>query len=614
MKKAIIIIVSVLVIAGGAFAALYFFTDVFNFLKPASDNFSIQAKKLFGANEDGNYSEYEKFLNKLKSNSGSQTANVDLSMNMNLPSSVLDTSTQKLINSSKINLSASYDVDKKVTSATANIKYNNQDFISLDAVTKDQSVSIKSSDVYDKYLTFDLSKYEEFCQKNNIETDADTLEAIESLKKMNEMDTSNLIYDLFYISEKDYKNLNKTYGNLEDLIDKKAYTSKKNQKISVNGDEIKTTAYSLTLTGEDGYDFLTKFVDLMKNDSTLRSLIVSKYDVLKNYTNSIAEATGETSSELSNLSESDIKEYFEELSEALEDLEEDFADIEKCVKLTIYSEKDEPVKFEVIILDDEKDDEGSVIFTEELSDGKNIYTIDLEKIAKLLNSFSSSSSYDYSSYYGTTSSKSSISSIASAYSKIIISDEYEAGDDSRKGTVTISVKPSGDSKQDLLKIDYDTIDSESEFKCSMSVSLSSSLAAMASLSGVSGLNDATLNYTYHVTGLNSDTQNIKFSIDGKLSSYSIGLEASGTLSNKSEVPEMTSSNSVDVFSLSQEEFMNTYKDVVNSAADKLPAKLSTYGIDITKEDILKLLPVEEPVTTTEVPADTNTTTEVTPAA
>ena len=539
MKKAIIIIVCVLVILGGVFASLFFFTDVLNFMKPANTNFALQAKKLLGTEKESSYSDYEKFLNNLKSSTGSKTANLDISMNMNLPTSVLDKSTQKTISSSKLNLSTSYDADKKTTSAIAKLKYNNKDSISIEAVAKDQSVSIKSSDIYDKYLTFDLSKYEEFC--------------------------------------------------------------KKNQKISVNGEDIKTTAYSLTLTGEDGYDFLTKFIELIKNDSTLKSLIVSKFDILKKYSNSIAEATGETSSDLSDLSESDIEKYLDEILKSLKDSKDDFSNIEKCLRLTIYSKKDNPVKFEVSILNDKKDDDGSIIFTEELADGKNIYTLDIEKIAKVMGATSNTSSYARSS--------TDISTIASTYSKLIITDEYEASDDSRKGTATISVKPSGSSKQDLMTIEYDFINSSSEFKSNLSVSLSSSLASMASLAGVSGLDKAKLDYTYHVTGLNSDKQDIKFSINGNLSSYSINLDISGTISNKADIPEISSSNSVDVLSMTLEELQPIYTDVINSAADKLPAKLSDFGFKITKADILQLLPNNTQTPTQEVTPDTQSTTQ-----
>ena len=614
MKKAIIIIVSVIVILGGVFASLFFFTDVFNFLKPANTNFALQAKKLLGTENGNNYSDYEKFLNNLKSASGTKTANVDISMNMNLPTSVLDKDTQNILNSSKVNLTTSYDADKKTTSAIANLKYNNKYSISAEAIIKDQSISIKSSDIYDKYLTFDLSKYEEFCKKNNIDIDQDTLDSIKAYKNMSGIDSSNLLYDLFYISEKDYKSLDKTYGNLENLIDKKAYTSKKNQKVSVNGSDEKTTAYSLTLTGENGYDFISKLIESMKDDSTLKSLIVSKYDILKKYLNSITEATGESSSDLPDLTESNIEEYLEKLLDSLKDSKNDFEDIEKCIKITIYSKKDNPFRFEIAILDDKKDDEGDIIFTEELSDGKNTYTIDIEKISKIFGASNNSKNYyDNSKDNDTNNSVSSnitnnskASDIASAYSKIIITDEYEAKDTSRKGTATISVKPSGSSKQDLITIEYDNINSKSEFKTSMSISLSSSAVSLASLSGISGLSDSKLDYTYHVTGLDSDKQDIKFSINGKLASYSVAFDMTGSVSNKSDIPDVSSSNSVDVFSMTLEELQPIYTDVINSAADKLPAKLSNFGLDITKEDILGLLPDN-----TQTPATQSTTLEMT---
>ena len=116
MKKAIIIIVSVLVVALGTCTCLYFFTDTFNFLKPASTNFSNQAKKLLGTDKDNKYSNYEEFLNRLKLTDKSYVGNADISMNVSLPSSVVDSSTQKLINSSTVKYSGSYDASSKAMS------------------------------------------------------------------------------------------------------------------------------------------------------------------------------------------------------------------------------------------------------------------------------------------------------------------------------------------------------------------------------------------------------------------------------------------------------------------------------------------------------------------
>ena len=100
MKKAlkiILIIVAILAVLTGIFAILWFFTPVFNFLKPASDNFSIQAKKLFGGKEMS-YSEYLESIEPLKVQNESYTSTTEVSANVSVPSSIVDYSTQRMIN------------------------------------------------------------------------------------------------------------------------------------------------------------------------------------------------------------------------------------------------------------------------------------------------------------------------------------------------------------------------------------------------------------------------------------------------------------------------------------------------------------------------------------
>lgn len=607
MKKAIIIIVSVLVILGGVFAGLFFFTDTFNFLKPASDNFSKQAKKLMGTDESPKYSDYEEFLNKLKSDSSS-SAELNMSMNLSLPSSVMDYSTQKLINSSSVKYKGSYDANSKAMLNDVGLYKDNKEVLTLSMIAKDQAVSVNCKDLYDKYLTLDLSKYESFCQANNIEVDEETKQSIEALSKIKNVDSNKLIYDFYYISEKDFNSLHKNYDNiLVDLVDKEKYTTKKNQKVSVDGEDVKTTAYSLTMDGEDAIDFTNKLIDKIKNDSTLKKLIIEKYNIMKDYSNSLVTASENTksstkSAELPELTESNIDTFLSKLVEELEDAKKEFEDNDKCIKLTIYSnKKNEPVKFEMAILDDKEDDEGSVIFTEELAKGKNIYTIDLEKIAKLSgdesSSSSSSNSYLDESLYtsNTTSSRNSISSVtnnlsrmASSLSKIIIEDSYEKTDDSRKGTIKVSAKASS-SKQDMLEIKYDTVNSKSESKFNVSVTspLSSSIS---------------FNLVSEVSGLDTDTQKVNFSLSGKYSAYSVKVAIDGTTKSGAEVPELNSSNSVDVFATSKEDLQTIFTDIVTKAADVLPARLSPYGVNVKKEDILSSLP-QATTNTSDTPGD-----------
>lgn len=620
MKKAIIIIIAVLVILAGGFSCLYFFTDTFNFLKPASDNFSMQAKKLMGTDENPKYSDYEEFLNKLKSNSSS-TAELNMSMNLSLPSSVMDYSTQKLINSSSVKYKGSYDENSKAMLNDVGLYKDNKEVLTLSMLTKDQTVSVSCKDLYDKYLTLDLSKYESFCQANNIEVDEETKQSIEALSKIKNVDSNKLVYDFYYISEEDFNSLHKNYDNiLVDLVDKENYTTKKNQKVSVDGEDVKTTAYSLTMDGEDAIDFTNKLIDRIKNDSTLKKLLIEKYNIMKDYSSAIVTSpankeinpndntnTTTKSTELPELTESSIDTFLSELVEELEDAKEEFEDNEKCIKLTIYSnKKSEPVKFEMAILDDKDDDEGSVIFTEELAEGKNTYTIDLEKITKLSGDESSSSSSSKSSSSNslyssntTNSSKSSLSSatstldsLASSISKIIIEDSYEKTDDSRKGTIKVSAKASG-SKQDMLEIKYDTVNSKSESK--FNVSVTSPLSSSISFDLVS-----------EVSGLDTDTQKVNFSLSGKYSAYSVKIAMEGSNKSGAEVTELNDSNSVDVFALSATDLQPIFTDIITKAADVLPSRLSPYGVDVTKEDILSNLP-QATTDTSATPSDETST-------
>lgn len=650
MKKAIIIIVSVLVLAVGACTCLYFFTDTFNFLKPASTNFANQAKKLLGTDKDDKYSNYEEMLKNLKFSEKSYTSNADISMNMSVPSSVVDYSTQKMINSSKLKYSSSYDANSKAMSNNMGLYKDNKEFLTLQLVQKDQTISLGCNDLYDKTLNFDLSKYEDFCKNNDITVDSETKASIDALKSMKDSNYTDLLYDLLYLSEDDYNSLHKTYGNLlTDLISKDNYSTKKNQKISVAGDDIKTTAYSLTLSGEDAYNFINKLIDTVKKDDSTKKIIIDKYNVLKKYNSaafvtydsksnskiknippdfnsSVTDSTSSQTKEdtdLSDLTTSDIDAFLDDLVKDLEKSKDSFTNSNQCLKFTIYSnKKSEPVKFEIAVLDDKKDKDGSVIFTEELSDGKTKYTIDIKELNKLSESnvesdneessnnitrnsvnnnlLNNTDAIDSSNTFvkekkSSSSIESKLSSLADSISEIIIEDSYKKTDDSRKGTLTVSAKASG-SKQEMLKIDYENINSKSEFKTSFSVSC-------PLYSAVS------LDYTYDITGLDKDTQDFKLDLSGKYSSYSLKASATGSITyGKSDIPEITSANSVDVFSLPQADLQKLTSDIVTKASDTLPSKLSLYDVNVTKEQILSILPATQDGTATQ---DTTATPDTT---
>ena len=578
MKKAIIIIVSALVVLGGAFAGLWFFTDVLNFLKPANENFSVQLDKVLGTEKNLSYSEYESKISKLKID-GSYSTDFNMSMNVNVPSSVISYSDQKLINSSSLNLKTDYDADTKATAVAVALSNNSKEVIKAQAIVDGVKLSINSEDLYEKYLTFDLNKYESFCKENGIQVDTETKEAIEMLSKLSKIDSSTLMYDLCHISEEDYNKIQKKYDDLpKQLIDKKKFTSKKNQKITVGDkDDVKTTAYSVVLTGEDAYDMTKKFIGMAKDDDTLKKVMAEKYDVIKDFmasyeevlnsSSSVSSSLTTSSTSMPDLSTDDIDDLFDELLDELEDSKDAF------------EEMDGAVKVEIALLEDEDDDEGNVIFTKEKEKGKDTYTIDLSMFTNASKSNSTTSSY--TSSYSTTSKSSAssmIDSVANSITGIKVVDEYEEkSKDSRKGTLTISMKTTGSKYQDVVTVDYEIVDSESEEKIKLSVStpLQSSIS---------------LDLLFDVTGLDTDTKNVKFSLEGKYTSYSVSMNIEGTIKAGANIPTLTSANSVDVLTLKEEELKTLFTQIVNNAANNLPGKLSTFGINVSKDKILSILP------------------------
>ena len=601
MKKAIIIILSVLIILGGVFAGLWFFTDILNFLKPSRDNFSIQLKKVIGAEKSMSYSEYETKLNRLKKD-GNYTVDFNVDAQVKLPSYVMDETSQKNINSTKVNVKSIYDKDNKQRALDLNLS-NSSNKLNINTVTKDDTISIKSDDLYNKYLTLDMSEYEKFCTSNNIEMSESDKESVEVLSKllknMNENDYANFLYDMYYISEEDYKDLQKNYGKfLSDIVDKENFKTEKNQEISVGDeDEVKATAYSLTLNGKDAYEMTKKLVEKMKGDDTLKKLIVEKYGIERDYLTSYAEIFETSSStadvDLPKLTEDNLTDYFDEILESLEDSEEDFKESKKALKVTIFANrKNEPIKMQFEILKNKDSEKGTVIFTEDLEEGKNTYIVDIEKMNEVFGEeVVDYDDYPYNSNYSSRRKTTALGSIANNISQIRVVDKYKKDKESKNGTLVISLKSAGEKRfQEFLDINYEIVSTNSEESIKLSVT-----------SPVQELSSASLDLEYKVTGLDKDEQEFKFNVKGAFSYYSIALNIEGKIYNSAEVPEVNSSNSVEIFNQSTDNLNALTKEIITNASNNLPGKLSSFGINVTKEDILKMLPQEEPAT---VPTDT----------
>ena len=589
MKKAIIIILVLLVVLGGVGAVLWFFTPLFDFLKPARDNFAIQAKKLFGAKTEMSYDDYIKSIEPLKAeNSKSYVMKANVSANITLPNDMLDYTTQRRINNTTIKFENSYDANTKATGVNFNMQYSGNDVLNLKMVKDGSKVTLASKDFYDKAITMDMSKLREFCKKNNIDVSEEELSQIEKVYNNNPSeDMANIMYDLMYLTEDEYKALHKNYGDiLKKYIDKDNFTTKKNQKISVNGDEIKATGYSLTISGKDVYNIIKKIAEDAKDDSNLKGIVAKKLNILKKYMATTSESNGrptELDEFLSkDIEESDVEGYINEFLTAFEDAEEDLAGIKKSVKITIYADKkSNPVKLDVAIVKN-KEDDGNVIFSGEYGDKKNTYTIDLENIMKVASDI--------------TGSEDMTSNSMMMVDKVVIVDEIkEKSDTARKGKMKVSVKAAGQ-KLELAQIDYDLVTSKSEMKRNIKVSVSDQLASMLPSS-------ASFELKAEMTGLDTDNVDMVFDLEGQFGTYKVNVKADGSIKyGSSNIETYNETNSVDLFTKSQEEIKQIISDIITKASDVLPARLAYYGINVTKQQILQANPAT--TTTVTVPDQT----------
>ncbi len=542
-KKIIIVVVAILIILGGTFAGLWFFTDVFNFLKPDKKTTSENVANTEAATNmekalhlDGTrFANYSDFLNKYKDIS-EKSCKSKVNMTANLKLSSLDSNTQNIINKSKITLDSNTDIKNNRTQNKIGLYSNNSEVLTLDLVTNDTKFGIGATALYDKYLSFSLEDLLELIkQTSGNSIDSDSLESL--INSISQQSSLNL-YDLFYISEEDLQHFDETYRDgYKSLISAENYSTKEDVDVKVNGKNTTTTAYYLTLTGKDLYNFINDLGGKIKDDSVLSRLITEKMNLILG-----------NSSEYS-IEEDDVKSFITELVDDLVSSLEDSKDSEEsAVQIAVYSVDDNPVRIDFNNLDDAKDlDNAETILSFEFYDTKN-------------------------------------------------------SDEETSGTLKISADDST-----IATIDYTILEKEDEEKLDI-------LLKVPDISLNAGINmETTGNYQEEEVA-------IKGSINLTIGKESAEINFDGTVEYTDDVsvPELTSSNSIDILKMSEEELNTEVQKIVKKASEVLPEKLKLIGIDVKAEDIYKDPNAEQTQTTpteegtTETPA-TDAETPATPA-
>ena len=531
-KKIIIPIVIVLVILatlGGVFAFLWFKTSLLNFLKPSEDVFADQIKKAFNL-EDAKFSDYSESLKKYKDLSD-KPVKAKLNVTAKLNISELDDEVEEVVNKSKLTIESNADIKNKKSQSKIGLYSNNSEVLTLDMITNDGKVGVGCKDLSDKYLAFSINDLIDYIKKDGSMDE----EELKMLSKIASGDSINP-YDLLYVSDEDLKHFDEEYSvnKILDLISKDCFSKENSVEIEVDGDTVKASKSSLTLTGADAYKFAEDLSNKLKDDSVVTKLVTEKANMLLEYAGQ------------DKISEEDVKDLMDKLfGEMLDELEGLKDEKDSAVQIAIYSKSNKPVRIDVNMLEDVEDSDSETLLSIEYAKNKDIYTI-----------------YNDGKAY------------------ISIVNDYEKKEKEQyKGKLT--AKAQGTS---IGTLDYEIVNKDKESKVYLDLSIP--------LANVSAKVDISSNGDY-----NKEPVKINGLINFKYNKESAEIKFDGTVEyGDVSIPELNSSNSIDVLKLSEEESKTELDKILKKASEVLPARLKLIGIDVKAEDIYKEK-VEVPETT-----------------
>lgn len=534
MKKKIIIplvIILILGLLGGGFALLWFKTDFLDFMKPAQTVWAKQIDRALGI-EGKKFADYSDVLKDYKEiKDKSYKSKFDVTANLDITE--LDADVEKTINNSKITIESSNDVSNNKTQNKIGLYAKDSEVLTLDLVTNGTTVGVGCDDLYDKYVAVSLDDLIEYYKKN-ASRDSYSTESMEMASEMLKKAGSLDLYELMYISDSDLKHFDKTYRDaFTTMVPKDCYSKKNGVEIEVDGKDVKTTAYYLTLNGEDAYTFAENLTNTIKDDDVLSGLITDKANLL-------VESTGLSSYLKQSTGQSKIKqsqvEYLinEACDQILEELEyiKDYDD--QGVTIAVYTKNGKLAKIEVKAFD--ADDE-MTIATAEYGKNKNIYSLYEDEDTPF----------------------------------IVITDEFTKNkDDERAGTISVDAY-----EKTVATADYEFINKKNEKKIDLSVNIPDADAKFDVMLSANG------NYKKEPVDIDG---RVAFKYDDE----SAEINFNGTFEfTDVSVPTLDENNSVRVFKLSNSELESEGNKILKKASEVLPDRLKLIGINVKAEDIYK---------------------------
>ena len=146
-------------------------------------------------------------------------------------------------------------------------------------------------------------------------------------------------------------------------------------------------------------------------------------------------------------------------------------------------------------------------------------------------------------------------------------------DDEKVGK--LSLKASGMS---IGTLSYELVTKDSESKCNISVNVP--LASLTAEIKFESKGD----YTKEPVNFNGS---FKFNYDRE--SAEVKFDGSFEYTDSVSIPKLTSSNSIDIMNLNNDELQTELTTIIKKASEVLPERLKLIGINVTSEDILNVI-------------------------
>lgn len=265
MKKKIIWgIIAVLIIVAALMGILYYTTDLFKspeqlFYKHLADDVNFLGKTTYA----DVMKELKKEAEASSENAGEITAKV----------TTTDTQTQEIatvLEKGKITYDMKTVGKEKKMQGDITLNYDGKDIVTVNVLQNKEQYGIKVAEAYDKYVSVENNNLKALFQKLGVDT-TDIPDKIEMVD----------YYELLNIDEETLKHIEDTYtGVIKQNIPVESYSVEKNVTVKIDGEDVTTNAYKLTLTEEQTKVILEKVLETLKADDTTLNLIIEKYNMI----------------------------------------------------------------------------------------------------------------------------------------------------------------------------------------------------------------------------------------------------------------------------------------------------------------------------------------------